>query len=155
MTRSHQADIGSVPRNSLISIGLLCLAIFLFIPWQVAYLGCWVLQFWNCVVAAPERPTELDAAAEGRLARTSLDGKMEERSTTRANNSNMNRHVLLLMTWLLPLVAPILAVWVRTLMTAGYTTPFNGDHNFVMVAPFLVFVDYASWTRSGIFARAG
>ena len=45
------------------------------------------------------------------------------------------------MTWLLPLVAPGLAVWVRTLATAGLTTPFDGDHNFMYVAPFLVLVE--------------
>ncbi|KAG2349885.1 hypothetical protein BDR05DRAFT_871307 [Suillus weaverae] len=48
------------------------------------------------------------------------------------------------MTWLLPLSVPVLAVWVRTLMTAGYTAPFNGDHNFFKVAPFLVLVDLTS-----------
>lgn len=45
------------------------------------------------------------------------------------------------MTWLLPLAAPVLAVWVRTIQTAGYTTPFNGDHNVFKVAPVLVLVD--------------
>ena len=45
------------------------------------------------------------------------------------------------MTWLLPLVAPVLAVWVRTIQTAGYTTPFNGDHNVFKVLPVLVLVD--------------
>ncbi|KAJ3555841.1 hypothetical protein NM688_g2357 [Phlebia brevispora] len=40
-----------------------------------------------------------------------------------------HQHLLLLMTWLLPLAAPVLAVWVRTLYTAGLTTPFDGDHN--------------------------
>jgi len=34
---------------------------------------------------------------------------------------------------------------VRTLSTAGYTTPFDGDHNFLYVAPWLLVVDWA-WT---------
>jgi len=34
---------------------------------------------------------------------------------------------------------------VRTLATAGWATPFDGDHNFLYVAPFLFFVDWA-WT---------
>jgi len=38
-----------------------------------------------------------------------------------------------------------LAVWVRTLSTAGYTTPFDGDHNFLYVAPWLLVSDWA-WT---------
>lgn len=57
------------------------------------------------------------------------------------SHKNANEHLLLLMTWLLPLAAPVLAVWVRTLMTAGYTTPFDGDHNVLYVAPFLILVE--------------
>jgi len=64
-----------------------------------------------------------------------------------------NKHLLLLMTWLLPLVVPTLAVWVRTLATAGLTTPFDGDHFFPKVAPFLVLVDFASWTTGPLFEK--
>lgn len=55
------------------------------------------------------------------------------------------------MTWLLPLAAPILAVWVRTLFTAGFTTPFDGGHNFLRVLPFLMLVDPGwgfNWLRT-------
>jgi len=65
-------------------------------------------------------------------------------------------HVLLLLTWLLPLVAPLLAVWVRTLATAGPTALSSfgrGDHSFLSVAPYLILVDYASWTRSALLSR--
>lgn len=55
-----------------------------------------------------------------------------------------DRHILLLMTWLLPLVIPVLAVWVRTFMTTGYTVPFDGDHNFLNITPFLLLVDSSS-----------
>lgn len=58
-----------------------------------------------------------------------------------ANAYNQNTHMLLFMTWLLPLVAPVLAVWVRTIQTAGYKTPFNGDHNVLKVVPVLMLVD--------------
>lgn len=147
-------ETSSVSRNTVISIALVFLVIFLFVPWQVAFLGCWVLQLYNCASAAPER-SEDSSAVDGRLTRTSLDEKYEaEVANAKANNANFNSHLLLLMTWLLPLVAPILAVWVRTLATAGLTTPFNGDHNFLMVAPFLVLVDFASWTRTGLFSKA-
>ena len=54
-----------------------------------------------------------------------------------------------MMTWLLPLAAPVLAVWVRTLFTAGFTTPFDGDHNVLYVLPFVILVDSA-WGRSWI-----
>jgi len=51
------------------------------------------------------------------------------------------------MTWLLLPVAPILVVWVRTLATAGLATPFDGDHNFLNILPFLIVTDLAG--RSG------
>lgn len=57
-------------------------------------------------------------------------------------------HLLLLLTWLLPLAAPVLAVWVRTLATAGLTAPFGGDHNVLCVAPVLVAVEWAGRGRS-------
>jgi GPI inositol-deacylase len=57
-------------------------------------------------------------------------------------------HILLLMTWLLPLTAPALAVWVRTTLTAGFTPPLDGDQVFLNVAPFLILVDFASWTAT-------
>jgi hypothetical protein len=53
-------------------------------------------------------------------------------------------HILLLLFWLLPLVAPVLAVWVRTLATAGVTTPFDGDHDVLAIASFFLLVDYSS-----------
>lgn len=62
---------------------------------------------------------------------------------------NEREHLLLLMTWLLPLTAPVLAVWVRTLFTAGLTTPFDGDHNVLNVLPYLVLVD-SSWGWSWV-----
>lgn len=151
--RARRTELNSVTRNTLISIAILFLVIFLFVPWQVAFLGCWVLQLHNTAVSRPQ-PSEESSAADGRLSRSSLEEKIEGVSNARQNNANLNEHILLLMTWLLPLVAPILAVWVRTLATAGFTTPFNGDHNFAMVAPFLVLVDFASWTTGGIFAKA-
>ena len=41
---------------------------------------------------------------------------------TEDDNGNYNMHLMLLMTWLLPLTCPVLAVWVRTLASAGITT---------------------------------
>ena len=54
----------------------------------------------------------------------------------------------------LTLTAPVLAVWRRTLATAGLgaTVPTaGGDHNVLSVAPYLVLVDFASWTRDALF----
>ena len=61
--------------------------------------------------------------------------------------------MLLLLTWLLPLTAPVLVVWVRTLATAGpiaLDSIDTGDHNFLSVAPYLILVEYASWARGSL-----
>jgi glycosylphosphatidylinositol deacylase len=70
------------------------------------------------------------------------------------DHHNHKMLTLLLMTWLLPFAAPVLVVWVRTLATAGLTAVFDGDHNFLNVAFFLVLVDFASWTSGPLFERS-
>jgi GPI inositol-deacylase len=76
------------------------------------------------------------------------------RTAQNINVHNEREHLLLLMTWLLPLAAPILAVWVRTLLTAGFTTPFDGDHNFLHVLPFLVLSD-PGWGLTWLWSATG
>ncbi|GAW00800.1 PGAP1-domain-containing protein [Lentinula edodes] len=51
------------------------------------------------------------------------------------------------------ITAPVLVVWVRTLVTAGLSTPFDGDHFFLNVAPFMILVDYASWTSNPLLQK--
>jgi len=51
------------------------------------------------------------------------------------------------------LVAPVLAVWVTNLATAGLTTPFDGDHDVFAIASFLHFVDFASSSTAPISTR--
>ena len=135
--------------------------IFLLVPWQVAFLGCWVIQLLNCnatsrpkpypgsvptVASTPTNPTptrdgtpDRDDTPADRSSPSSPS--IPSHTLTFANAYHQNTHVLLLMTWLLPLAAPVLAVWVRTIQTAGYTTPFNGDHNVFKIAPVMVLVD--------------
>jgi glycosylphosphatidylinositol deacylase len=144
--------------------------IFLFIPWQVAFLGCWTIHLSTCASRTTGRPlpgsslslvsspNEASIPLTGREPGT-VDDKQEpqpkalEETRRRTNNKHHSMHLLLLVTWLLPLVAPVLAVWVRTLLTAGLTTPFTGDHFFPNVAPFLVLVDFASWTNGPLFEK--
>jgi GPI inositol-deacylase len=133
------------------------LLIFLLVPWQVAFLGAWAILLYTCATS----PRHAGTASETSLAASSgidneprrgSDGNKSETLSV-ADQHDLDRHVLLLLTWLLPLVAPVLAVWVRTLFTAGWITPFDGDHNPLVVAPFLVLVDFASRTNGPLLPR--
>ncbi|KAJ6539751.1 PGAP1-like protein-domain-containing protein [Mycena capillaripes] len=151
----------SVHRSTVISMCFIFLLIFLFVPWQVAFLGCWMIHLYNCAaskVHVAHIASIPDTVAIPLLRREGETTVEEPRRPAPppphiANNHNHNMHLLLLMTWLLPLAAPVLVVWVRTLAVAGLTTPFDGDHFFLSVAPFLVLVDFASWTNGPIFER--
>jgi hypothetical protein len=142
---------------------LIFLLIFLFVPWQVAFLGCWMIHLYICAVSHQhvKQMTPIpDVVAIPLLRRRDDDGALVEEPRRPAappphiaGNHNHNMHLLLLMTWLLPLAAPVLVVWVRTLAVAGLTTPFDGDHFFLSAAPFLILVDFASWTNSPIFEQ--
>lgn len=134
--------------------------IFVLVPWQVAFLGCWLIHLYTCASTLADNFHYLSAPSPGVEAvplvqmQGGSEGAGEENLQTpqqptappstgllRTQQANAQLHILLFMTWLLPLVAPVLAVWVRTLATAGLTTPFDGDHNFLYVAPFLVLVE--------------
>lgn len=157
---SRRENVG-VPKTTLFSLTIICVAIFLFIPWQVAYLGCWLLHLYTCASSIQQQANlgqQTDAVPlvdrSGRRHDMEYQGdRTPDIRHIKQNNLNHNLHLLLLMTWLLPLTAPVLAVWVRTLLTAGYTTPFDGDHNFFAVLPFLVLADFASWTPEKLFDR--
>ncbi|KAF9534116.1 GPI-inositol-deacylase [Crepidotus variabilis] len=153
----------SIQSGTFLSLMIICTATALLIPWQVVYVGCWLLHLYTC--ASSPQPSK--TPSEGR---SSVDIQLQARKASlspihlpsrnspgvvliKQNNLNHSLHLLLLMTWFLPLTAPVLAVWVRTLLTAGYTTPFDGDHNFLSVLPFLVLVDFASWTPGQLFER--
>jgi len=164
--RRPQTEHVGVPRSTALSLSLICLVIFVFVPWQVAYVGCWLLHLHNCASSAEHSLGE-NANVEAvplimRPGRNAEDPDQvpppRERAPldvvrTKRDNLNHNLHILVLMTWLLPLTAPVLAVWVRTLLTAGYTTPFDGDHNFLAVLPFLIFADFASWAPGRLFEK--
>lgn len=159
----------------MFSMAFIFLLIFLFIPWQVAFLGCWMIHLHSCASSrAQPHPGSTPAPGTSsaiplirRDSETNEDGsntsrgaghgeaqqRVQEYHLQRTDNQHHNAYLLLLMTLLLPLAAPVLAVWVRTLVTAGLTTPFDGDHFFLNVAPFLILVDFASWTKSPLLPR--
>ncbi|KAL0950184.1 hypothetical protein HGRIS_010177 [Hohenbuehelia grisea] len=151
-------EYSAVRKTTVVSMSLIFLAVFLFVPWQVAYLVCWIIHLFTC--ASFGGLSDKDAGGrEVAIPLVSRDGgdqpviSQKESlsvSATRIDNANHCMHILLLMTWLLPLAAPTLAVWVRTLFTAGFTTPFDGDHFVLSVAPFLILVDFVSWAGGGL-----
>jgi GPI inositol-deacylase len=150
----------SVPRQTLLSMGVIFLLIFLLLPWQVAFLVCWIIHFYTCAVpmaratSQDASPVSVPAAGERVDEDWEKKGHHMESQHSLIDNLNQKMHLLLLMTWLLPLVGPVLAVWVRTMMTAGFTTPFDGDHNFMNVAPYLILVDFASWVKGPLLERS-
>ncbi|KAH8824741.1 PGAP1-like protein-domain-containing protein [Flagelloscypha sp. PMI_526] len=156
-TSSSREQVTYVQRGTVLSMLLIFVVIFLFVPWQVAYLGCWLIQLYTCAQLVHHRPEGLSSAPDSTaipLLRRDEDEPEEPPVLHRpSTNREESLHLLLLMTWLLPLAAPVLVVWVRTLATAGITTPFSGDHDFFNVAPFLILVDFASWNHGTLFER--
>ena len=147
-SRPEKQQIG---RYTVLSMGLVFILITFFVPWQVAYLGCWLIHLYTCATSQPP-PARATSPALETIALAPRDEDDHTRAEQQQRKDDFNRHnhsmhILILMTWLLPLSAPVLVVWVHTLATAGLTTPFDGDHFFGNVAPFLVLVDFASWTR--------
>ncbi|KAH9899517.1 GPI-inositol-deacylase [Cubamyces lactineus] len=143
------------PLTTMTSMGLIFLVIFILVPWQVAFLGCWLIHFFTCAAShvdlarfEQQHPTGAEAIPLVPVYPRPDPQSEAERSPSPHSNLvqvvNAHLHLLLFMTWLLPLAAPVLAVWVRTLATAGSTTPFDGDHNFLYVAPYLALVEALS-----------
>ncbi|KAF7332412.1 GPI inositol-deacylase [Mycena kentingensis (nom. inval.)] len=163
--RRRREDI-TVHRSTVISMALVLLLIFLVVPWQVAFLGCWAIHLYNCaasqahvahlasipeVVAIPLLRREDEPRATPTSAGEAARRPPAPPPPYIAANHNHGMHILLLMTWLLPLAAPVLVVWARTLAGTGLTTPFDGDHFVLSAAPFLVLVDFASWIGGPVF----
>ena len=118
---SMTSDTSGNNRRGLFSIFLMSLLVFLVIPWQVAFLSCYLIVFHICA-------TEKEPIGD-------------------RDYYEQKRHILLLMTWCLPVVAPVLAVWIRTVATAGFTTPFDGDHNVLNVIGFMILTYALSQSR--------
>ena len=178
--RRSVGHVSTNSRASVISMLVIFVMVFLFVPWQVAYLGCWAIHLYTCAtsqkISGPTVDSDEEEVAVPLVATNSIEEEDSVSSTTPSSaelathpppfprhksDSSMtqayhyNTHLLLLMTWLLPMAAPVLVVWVRTLMTAGLTTPFDGDHFFLNVAPFVGLVEVASSGRGLNKHRAG
>ncbi|KAH7105481.1 PGAP1-domain-containing protein [Auriculariales sp. MPI-PUGE-AT-0066] len=119
----------AVTLGRIASISVILLLVAFVVPYQVAYVVALVDFIWSCA-QLPNTPQ-----------RASVE----------------RQHVLVLLLVLLPLQAPVLPVWVRTLLTAGWTAPFDGDHNILLIAPSLMLAGFAPsnpraplWTRSSL-----
>ncbi|KAG8693374.1 GPI inositol deacylase [Ceratobasidium sp. 395] len=109
-TRRH-----SFTRSFMAFYAILAGLVIVFVPYQVAYLVAFILHLWSCSVM-----------------KTQL--KRQSRDINLAPLHAQASHLLLLLFWLLPLIVPVLIVWARTLINAGITTPFDGDHNILNIA---------------------
>ena len=133
---------------SIFSMLLIWLLVAVIVPWQVAFLVCWIIHLVTCATYVAPASGDVTTPHSLIVTRDSLAPPSSSRNDV--------DHVLLLLTWLLPLTAPVLSVWVRTLATAGpiaLGSPGMGDHNFLPVAPYLVLVEYASRRRDPLLLR--
>jgi len=160
-------------RSALVSMSLVFLLIFLLIPWQVAFLGAWIYHFYTCAMLSaisssqsaplgravplitrhrsPSNTGTRPQAPSPPNSPSSLSTSPQSSMPVSSDTSLYNQHLylLLLMTWLLPIAAPVLAVWVRTIMGAGIQavwtsgSGWGADRNALVVAPWLVSVEWA------------
>ncbi|KLO19789.1 PGAP1-domain-containing protein [Schizopora paradoxa] len=126
-------------KRGAISMLVISALVFLVVPWQVAFLACYMLHFHACATAAVKPGSSPSSP------RSPSPGSEQEQHRQEQDAHAQRLHVLLLMTWCLPILAPVLAVWVRTLLTAGFTTPFDGDHFVMNVIAFM----YLTYSMSG------
>lgn len=128
-------DLPISSRTGMITVGIMSMLVFLFVPWQVAFLACYIIHFNHCALLVAHSDSATSAGDRARDA------------------TNQRLLILLIMTWCLPAVAPVLAVWVRTLFTAGLTTPFDGDHNPLNVLSFVALTYFATSLRGPLISR--
>lgn len=101
--------------NRTIIGGILTAAITFFIPYQLAYVVCCLIQVINCLkVLSKVKPDK--------------------------NVFNYQLSVLILMLWILPISVPTIIVFVHNL-TVNWKTPFSSHHNFLSILPILLLME--------------
>ncbi|CAG7849586.1 SubName: Full=Related to sphingosine-1-phosphate lyase {ECO:0000313/EMBL:CCA69348.1} [Serendipita indica DSM 11827] len=125
----------STSKRWIASILFVSLLVATIIPFQIAFMIVFIIQFSICCSAPPKIAAESSPKAEDSATSSPTPEGLRKQEIRRAQNF----HLLVLLIWLaLPFAAPILVVWVRTLQTAGYTVPFDGDHSVIVVLPWLL-----------------
>lgn len=104
--------------TTMIILGL----VTIFIPYQIVYLVCCLIQATNVIKFWPQT------------------------TRTRGNARQMfvfNYQIswLMLMLWILPINVPILIVFIHNL-AVNWMTPFSSHHNVLSILPILIFVKY-------------
>lgn len=112
--------VSSTPRRRMISTAVLLILVSTFIPYQFAYLVACLVQIFTAV-------------------RALRDGAFAA-SASSCNYYHYAHSILLLMTWVLPINLPILAVWVSNL-AVHWLTPFSSHHNVLSIMPFILLVE--------------
>ncbi|KZT05617.1 PGAP1-domain-containing protein [Laetiporus sulphureus 93-53] len=177
-------------RNALLSMGLVVFLIIVIIPWQVAFLCAWIYHFYTCAANAslafypapstaisliPRQasssnfPTSAHGASRVSSSPSSQppspsSPSLRDAPAADANvldaKHNQDQHLLLIMAWLLPIAAPVLVVWVRTVAGSGIRAVWGSasgwgpDRNVLIVAPWLVLVEWAG-SGGSLFTQAG
>lgn len=125
----------STSKRWIASILFVSLLVATIIPFQIAFMIVFIIQFSICCSTPPKIAAESSPKAEDSATSSPTPEGLRKQEIRRAQNF----HLLVLLIWLaLPFAAPILVVWVRTLQTAGYTVPFDGDHSVIVVLPWLL-----------------
>ncbi|PCH40901.1 PGAP1-domain-containing protein [Wolfiporia cocos MD-104 SS10] len=172
--RQSQSETTS-RKNALLSMGLVLIVTLIFIPWQVAFLCAWIYHFYTCatftmgskimpVYESDPIPLESRSRSSSDASESLGESDIPEAPSSppppRSISSDQvelmtlsthyeHFHLLLLMTWLLPITAPVLVVWVRTLTSAGMQaiwgsgSGWGADRNVFLVAPWLFLVEWA------------
>lgn len=104
----------SYSKRKLFASAALLLMIPFYLPYQFAYVVCFVIQTLSCI---------------------KILWKGSLRSWW-----NYNFSILMIMLWVLPINVPILIVFVHN-FNLSWTTPFSSHHNFLAVAPILVLIE--------------
>lgn len=105
-------EVNSYDRNRILLFLAACFCTSIYLPYQLAYVVCCIIQ---AVV----------------VVKLSCTG----------NRSLINYHmtVLLLMIWVLPINIPVIIVFVHNL-SVDWTTPFSSHHNFLAILPIMLVV---------------
>lgn len=128
----NEQEERSTSKRWIASIVFITILVATFVPFQVAFMVVFMAQLAACSVQ-PIPPASVRPSSP-----VTSSSPTPETWRRQETNQSANFHILLLLTWLLPFAAPILVVWIRTLQTAGYTVPFDGDHNILAILPWLL-----------------